>query len=86
MGTFLPLATIAVTLRLVSRLKFSYIGADDICICVAYVLYLGLISATVEATKYGLGIHIWDVDYAATGVSMQKVRLRERECVISNIS
>lgn len=73
MGAFLPLATIALTLRLVSRLKFSYIGYDDIAISIAYILFVSLIVATVFATKYGLGIHIWDVDYPRTGVSMQKV-------------
>lgn len=73
MGSFLTLATIALTLRIVSRLKFSYIGYDDIAISIAYVLFVGLIIATVFATKYGLGIHIWDVDYPKVGVSMQKV-------------
>ncbi|KAF2464124.1 uncharacterized protein BDR25DRAFT_243464, partial [Lindgomyces ingoldianus] len=72
MGGFLPLATIAITLRIISRLKFSYIGADDIAIAIAYILFIGLIVATVFATKYGLGIHIVDVDYPKTGVSMQK--------------
>lgn len=68
------MATIALTLRLISRAKFSHIGADDLVISVAWVLYVGLIIATIFATKYGLGIHIWDVDYPKTGVSMQKVR------------
>lgn len=73
MGAFLPLATIALVLRIVSRVKFSHVGADDISIIIAYVLYVGLNIATVFATKYGLGIHIWDVDYPRTGISMQKV-------------
>jgi hypothetical protein len=60
-------------MRLASRFKFSYIGYDDISACIAYILFVGLVVATVFATKYGLGIHIWDVDYPRTGVSMQKV-------------
>ena len=41
---------------------------------IAYILFIGLNVATVFATKYGLGIHIWDVDYPRTGVQMQQVR------------
>jgi len=70
----MPLATIAMALRITSRLKFSYIGMDDIAIMIAYILFIGLNVATVFATKYGLGIHIWDVDYPRTGVQMQQVR------------
>ncbi|OCL12107.1 hypothetical protein AOQ84DRAFT_285875, partial [Glonium stellatum] len=57
---FFPVATILLFLRLYSRWKFSYIGKDDIMIIIAYILYVGLIIATIFATKYGLGIHIWD--------------------------
>ncbi|KAF2204470.1 hypothetical protein GQ43DRAFT_437893 [Delitschia confertaspora ATCC 74209] len=71
-GGFLPLATIFLCLRLYARWKFSYIGADDMLALVAYTLFLGLIIATFMAMKYGLGVHILDVDYAATGQQLQK--------------
>ncbi|KAK3312319.1 hypothetical protein B0H66DRAFT_525338 [Apodospora peruviana] len=72
MGAFGPLAFIAVSLRLYTRWRFAKIGADDYAILVGFVLYLGLIVATVYAIKYGLGLHIMDVPYEVTGVSMQK--------------
>lgn len=75
MGGFLSLATIAVTLRITSRLKFSHIGADDISIVIGYILLIGLVVTSVIATKDGLGKHIWDIHDPKAGISVQKVRL-----------
>ncbi|OIW28771.1 hypothetical protein CONLIGDRAFT_391036 [Coniochaeta ligniaria NRRL 30616] len=72
MGGFAPLAFIAVCLRLYSRWRFSKLGYDDLAVAVGFILYMGLIIATIFAIKYGLGLHIWDVPYDVTGVSMQK--------------
>ena len=37
MGTLVPLAIIAVSLRFYSRLRFTYVGIDDILILLALV-------------------------------------------------
>ncbi|KAK3319594.1 hypothetical protein B0T19DRAFT_269382 [Cercophora scortea] len=71
MGAFVPLAFMAVCLRLYTRFKFAKIGGDDIAITIGFVGYTGLMIATIYAVKYGLGLHIWDVPME-TGVSMQK--------------
>jgi hypothetical protein len=47
MGAFAPLAFITVCLRMYTRWRFAKIGADDIAVLVGFVLYMGLIVATV---------------------------------------
>jgi len=71
MGLFVPVAFLALSLRLYSRWRFTGIGGDDILAVVSFVLYLGLTVATVFAAKYGLGHHIWTITQEA-GVLMQK--------------
>lgn len=75
---FVPLATIAIALRFASRIRFSYIGKDDIATLLAYNLFIVFNVATVFALKYDLGIHIWDVDYRRTGMQMQQVSTSSR--------
>ncbi len=47
MFSFWPLALIAVILRFYTRLRFAKLGWDDITIAIAFVLYTGLIIATI---------------------------------------
>ncbi|KAK3356411.1 hypothetical protein B0T25DRAFT_452048 [Lasiosphaeria hispida] len=70
-GAFVPLAFIAIVLRLYTRFRFAKIGADDIAITIGFILYIGLMIATLYAVKFGLGLHIQSVP-PETGVQMQK--------------
>ncbi|KAK0702311.1 hypothetical protein B0H67DRAFT_595472 [Lasiosphaeris hirsuta] len=71
MGAFVPLAFIAVVMRLYTRFRFAKIGGDDIAITIGFILYIGLMTATIYAVKFGLGLHIQNVPQE-TGVQMQK--------------
>ncbi|KAK3347048.1 hypothetical protein B0T25DRAFT_293520 [Lasiosphaeria hispida] len=71
MGAFAPLSFIIIFLRMYSRWRFSHIGLDDVFALLGFALYMGLIMATVFATQYGLGHHIWTISEEA-GVLMQK--------------
>ncbi|SPO04718.1 uncharacterized protein DNG_07403 [Cephalotrichum gorgonifer] len=51
MSAFAPAATIAVGLRIYSRVKYSYIGADDILVILAMVLFYGFVATTVTGTQ-----------------------------------
>jgi len=73
MGAFVPLAFIVLLLRLYSRWRFTGIGKDDVLVSITFILYVGLVVATVFAAKFGLGTHIWTVS-EASGILMQKAR------------
>ncbi|KAK0724611.1 hypothetical protein B0H67DRAFT_109238 [Lasiosphaeris hirsuta] len=71
MGAFAPLSLVIISLRMYSRWRFTHIGLDDVFALVGFALYVGLIVATVFATQYGLGHHIWTISEEA-GELMQK--------------
>jgi hypothetical protein len=59
---FIILVTFSIVIRLVSRLRQSRPGLDDIFIVIAYFFTIGLTIVVIMANNsYGWDRHIWDV-------------------------
>lgn len=57
MGVFFPVAFIAVSLRFYSRIKFSYVGIDDVLILLAFVRHIAPATAsTIGSNMVGTDI------------------------------
>jgi hypothetical protein len=59
---FIIFVTFSIVIRVVSRMKQSRPGLDDIFIVIAYFFTLGLTAVVIMANKsYGWDRHVWDV-------------------------
>ncbi|KAM7220160.1 hypothetical protein V8F06_004488 [Rhypophila decipiens] len=71
-GTW-AIAFVFVALRIWTRAVIvRKVGASDWCIVLSLIAAAGVCVATFVQVKHGLGKHMWDIDFASHGMTMQK--------------